>query len=162
MPLRSADTGEWPAVPDGAHLSDLATRRAWLGRIEIAYALPTNGWLWWPRASDGVVLACDGARLAFVPLDDPSQAQSVRMTLGTRQSVHEAWPGWWTAEPSADGGEPDAILVLRWKGLVSVRALHDAAARRLAEDLTSTLVAAFALQPEALETSLARRLLRTR
>jgi len=123
MPSTTADTTPWPSVPDGARLADLAERRAWLGRIEVAYALPANGWLWWPATSDGVVLTCDGDQFALVPVSDPDLARSMLMTSDTRHTVHEAWPGWWTASPSASGGEPDAILLLRWKGLVSVRAL---------------------------------------
>jgi hypothetical protein len=118
--LYATDSSVWPDLPDGAVLCDLATRRQWLGRVEIAYALPMDGWLWWPATSDGVVMTCDGVRLTLVDVYEPEQTWIVPMSPVTKHAVHTVWPRWWIS-PSVVDGDPDAMLVLRWKRLVSVR-----------------------------------------
>ena len=119
--MRSEPSGWFSAPPDGARLSKLDVRRAWLSRPDIAYRLPTRCIALFPGPEQypfwvyRVSSTHEGpARLIALRYDD-SDDEGQPVTLGPvmRDALLRHWPQFWSAR---DPGYGPTVLV-RYDGL---------------------------------------------
>lgn len=104
------------APPDGARLAELAERREWLARLEVAQLLPREGLLWLedaarPESSASVAVDAEQLVARSAPFD--AAVRTVALRSEEVAVLSAIWVELWTEpEPGSD-----ASVLLHYRGL---------------------------------------------
>lgn len=105
----------FPPPPDGARLADRPTRQDWCSRLEIAYALPAEGWLWIPaRSGFSPLVAVTAETWTAVSASNPADRRATAVQPDTAAALRDLWPELWLAPPAVG----DIAALMHFRGLL--------------------------------------------
>ena len=109
----------FPPPPDGSRLADRPTRQDWCSRLEIAYTLPAEGWLWFPSESGThPFVAISAETWTAVGASNPADQRATAVQPAQLEALQTLWPQLWLL-PAAQG---DVAALMHYRGLLRTQA----------------------------------------